>query len=169
MKLGHGFSRMIADLLGLARLDSQNGPGSHGLEARGSDREDYWRPLRCLQRTGYGFLESVYEASLALALEQAGLVVERQVAIPVWFRGQKVGEFRADLRVGQVVLLELKCSRVLDVAHEAQVLHYLKATEVEVGLLLNFGEKPQFRRLIFDNARKKIRASPCESVAEVFR
>jgi len=115
---------------------------------------------------GYGFLESVYEASLALALEQAGLVVERQVAIPVWFRGQKVGEFRGDLRVNGLVLLELKCSRVLDVAHEAQLLHYLKATEVEVGLLLNFGEKPQFKRLIFDNARKKIRSNPCESVAE---
>jgi len=115
---------------------------------------------------GYGFLESVYEASLGLALEEAGLVVERQVAIPVWFRGQKVGEFRGDLRVNSLVLLELKCSRVLDVAHEAQLLHYLKATEVEVGLLLNFGEKPQFKRLIFDNARKKIRSNPCESVAE---
>lgn len=118
---------------------------------------------------GYGFLESVYEVSLALALAQAGLVVERQVAIPVWFRGQKVGEFRADLRVNQTVLLELKCSRVLDVAHEAQLLHYLRATEVEVGLLLNFGEKPQFKRLIFDNARKRIRVNPCESVAEALK
>jgi len=118
---------------------------------------------------GYGFLESVYETSLALALEEAGLVVERQVAIPVWFRGQKVGEFRADLRVNQTVLLELKCSRVLDVAHEAQLLHYLRATEVEVGLLLNFGEKPQFKRLIFDNARKRIRVNPCESVAEALK
>lgn len=65
------------------------------------------------------------------------------------------------------VLLELKCSRVLDVAHEAQLLHYLRATEVEVGLLLNFGEKPQFKRLVFDNARKRIRVNPCKSVAEV--
>lgn len=116
---------------------------------------------------GYGFLESVYEASLCLALQEAGLTVERQVAIPVWFRGRKVGEFRADLRVNGFVLLELKCSRVLDVAHEAQLLHYLKATEIEVGLLLNFGEKPQFKRLVFDNARKKIRLDPRESVAEV--
>ena len=116
---------------------------------------------------GYGFLESVYEASLFLALQEAGLTVERQVAIPVWFRGQKVGEFRADLRVNGFVLLELKCSRVLDVAHEAQLLHYWRATEVEVGLLLNFGEKPQFKRLVFDNARKRIRVNPCKSVAGV--
>ena len=116
---------------------------------------------------GYGFLESVYEASLAVALEEAGLIVERQVAIPVWFRGHKVGEFRADLRVDQTVLLELKCSRALDIAHEAQLLHYLKATEIEVGLLLNFGEKPQFKRLVFDNARKRIRVNPCKSVAGV--
>jgi GxxExxY protein len=116
---------------------------------------------------GYGFLESVYKASLFLALQEAGLTVERQVAIPVWFRGQKVGEFRADLRVNGFVLLELKCSRVLDVAHEAQLLHYLRATEVEVGLLLNFGEKPQFKRLVLDNARKRIRVNPCKSVAGV--
>lgn len=116
---------------------------------------------------GYGFLESVYEASLAVALEEAGLIVERQVAIPVWFRGHKVGEFRADLRVDQAVLLELKCSRALDIADEAQLLHYLKATEIEVGLLLNFGEKPQFKRLVFDNTRKRIRVNPCKSVAGV--
>lgn len=68
-----------------------------------------------------------------------------------------------------LVLLELKCSRVLEVAHEAQLLHYLNATEVEVGLPLNFGEKPQFKRLIFDNARKRIRVNPCESVAEAVK
>lgn len=62
-------------------------------------------------------------------------------------------------------MLELKAARNLDRAHEAQLLHYLKATEIEVGLLLNFGERPQFRRLLFDNTRKKIRGNPCESVA----
>lgn len=117
---------------------------------------------------GYGFLESVYEESLAIALREVGLVVERQASVPVWFRQHKVGEFRADLRVNHSVLLELKCSRVLDPAHEAQLLHYLKAAEIEVGLLLNFGERPQFKRLIFDNHRKKIRLNPCESVAEVW-
>jgi GxxExxY protein len=71
------------------------------------------------------------------------------------------------LLVDGTVLLELKAGRTLDKAHEAQLLHYLRATEIEVGLLLNFGEKPQFRRRLFDNERKKIRAHPCKSVAGV--
>jgi GxxExxY protein len=116
---------------------------------------------------GYGFLESVYEESLVIALREAGLPVERQVPVPVWFRSHKVGEFRADLLVESKVFLELKSARVLESAHEAQLLHYLKSTEIEVGLLLNFGSRPQFRRLIFDNKRKKIRVNPCKSVAGV--
>jgi GxxExxY protein len=116
---------------------------------------------------GYGFLESVYEEALAIALRQLGLAVERQVAITVWFRGQAVDDFRADLLVEHTVLVELKAARTLDKAHEAQLLHYLRATEIEVGLLLNFGEQPHFRRLLFDNERKKIRVSPRKSVAGV--
>ena len=114
---------------------------------------------------GYGFLESVYEESLVIALREAGLEIERQV--PVWFRNHKVGEFRADLLVEGEVLLELKSARRLESAHEAQLLHYLKSTEVEIGLLLNFGIRPKFRRLLFDNERKKIRENPCKSVAGV--
>lgn len=117
---------------------------------------------------GYGFLESVYKESMRFALGDAGFTVATERAIPVWFKGRNVGEFRADMVVNDLILLELKAVRVLDRSHEAQLLHYLKATTVEVGLLLNFGEKPQFRRLLFDNERKKIRANPCESVAEVF-
>jgi GxxExxY protein len=116
---------------------------------------------------GYGFLECVYEESLAIALHQAGLAANRQIPLPVWFRGHKVGEFRADLLVETCVLLELKSARSLDPAHEAQLLHYLKSTEVEIGMLLNFGTRPQFRRLIFDNERKKIRENPWKSVAGV--
>ena len=116
---------------------------------------------------GYGFLESVYEEALSIALQEAGLRVQRQVPIAVWFHGQDVGDFRADLLVEGTVLLELKASRTLDKAHEAQLLHYLRAKEIEVGLLLNFGEKPDFRRLLFDNERKKIRANPCKSVANI--
>ena len=116
---------------------------------------------------GYGFLESVYEESLVIALREAGLSVERQVPVPVWFRNHKVGEFRADLLVESKVFLDLKSARVLESAHEAQLLHYLRSTEIEVGLLLNFGSRPQFRRLIFDNERKKIRVNPCKSVAGV--
>jgi len=87
--------------------------------------------------------------------------------LPVWFRGHKVGEFRADLLVENCVLLELKTARSLDTAHEAQLLHYLKSTEIEVGMLLNFGVRPQFRRLLFDNERKKICENPWKSVAGV--
>jgi GxxExxY protein len=116
---------------------------------------------------GYGFLECVYEESLVIALHDAGLAANRQISLPVWFRGHKVGEFRADLLVENCVLLELKSARSLDPAHEAQLLHYLKSTEVEVGMLLNFGARPQFRRLLFDNERKKIRENPWKSVAGV--
>jgi GxxExxY protein len=116
---------------------------------------------------GYGFLECVYEESLVIALHEAGLSVNRQIALPVWFRGRKVGEFRADLLVEGNVLLELKSARSLEPAHEAQLLHYLKSTDVEIGMLLNFGIRPQFRRLIFDNERKKIRGNPWKSVAGV--
>ena len=106
---------------------------------------------------GYGFLESVYEKAMALALTAAGLRAERQHAIPVWFRGQPVGDFAADLLVEQLVIVELKAARDLDSAHEAQLLNYLRATDVEVGLLLNFGPKPQVKRFLFDNERKNSR------------
>lgn len=115
---------------------------------------------------GPGFLESVYEASVEIALDDAGLRVERQVPIPVWFRGRNVGDFRADLLVDGSVILELKAARTLESAHEAQLLNYLRATSIEVGLLLNFGPKPEFKRFVFDNARKHIRVNPRPSAAE---
>jgi len=104
---------------------------------------------------GHGFLESVYHRSLVLALESTGLKVCSQVGIPVWFRGQQVGNFIADLLVENCVLLELKAARSLDSSHHAQLRNYLKATEIEVGLLLNFGERPEFKRVIFDNLKKQ--------------
>ncbi|MFZ0277797.1 MAG: GxxExxY protein [Candidatus Sulfotelmatobacter sp.] len=116
---------------------------------------------------GHGFLESTYAEALTVALQESGMTVARELPVPVWFRGRKVGQYYADLIVDGVVLLELKAARALESAHEAQLLHYLRATDVEVGLLLNFGLRPQFRRLLFDNARKKIRENPCESVAKV--
>ena len=114
---------------------------------------------------GYGFLESVYEESLVIGLRETGLSLSRQLAIPVWFRGHQVGQFKGDILVEDKVLLELKSARTLEAAHEAQLLHYLKSTEIEIGLLLNFGSRPQFRRLLFDNQRKKIRENPRKSVA----
>lgn len=103
---------------------------------------------------GHGFLESVYQKSFELALTSQGLRVSRKIEVPVWFRGQKVGDFEADLLIEECLFLELKAVRSLDSAHEAQLLNYLRATDVEVGILFNFGIKPEFRRLAFDNARK---------------
>jgi GxxExxY protein len=116
---------------------------------------------------GGGFLESVYQQALKIALVQAGLRVDVEVPVPVYFRGEIVGNFRADLMVDDCVLVELKAVSAFDRAHDGQVLHYLRATRVEVGLLLNFGPKPQFRRFILDNSKKKIRVPLCESVVEV--
>ncbi len=116
---------------------------------------------------GHGFLESTYAEALVMALQDSGLSAAREIPVPVWFRGRKVGLYCADLIVEGVVLLELKAARTLESAHEAQLLHYLRATEVEVGLLLNFGLRPQFRRLLSDNERKRIRGNRCESVARV--
>lgn len=103
---------------------------------------------------GHGFLESVYQKCLGLALQAEGLDARWPIAIPVWFRGQQVGQFEGDMLVERSVLLELKAVRALDGSHQAQLLNYLRATDVEVGLLLNFGVKPEFKRLLFDNSRK---------------
>src|SRR5438105_12168229 len=116
---------------------------------------------------GHGFLESVYERSLEIALNSLRLKVCRQIQIPVWFRSKPVGDFTADMLIEDCVLLELKAARTLDSSHQAQLLNYLRATEIEVGLLLNFGLKPEFKRLIFDNPRKALRGNPRISVADL--
>ncbi len=103
---------------------------------------------------GCGFLEFVYEKSLALVLIKYGLNVKTQENIDVFFRKQLVGEFRADMIINDRVILELKAVRTLLSEHEAQIINYLKATKYEIGLLLNFGSKPQIKRFIFDNERK---------------
>lgn len=95
---------------------------------------------------GSGFLETVYEAALALALADAGMHVVRQAAVDVRFRGRVVGEYRADLLVEQKVIVEVKAGSGLLAIHEAQLLNYLKATGVEVGLLINFGKSVEHRR-----------------------
>jgi len=115
---------------------------------------------------GHGFLESVYEEAMQIALQERGLKVARQVEIPVWFRQRRIGDFKGDLLVNGVVLLELKAARRIDPVFEAQLIHYLRATPIEVGLLLNFGPRAEFRRLRFDNHLKKISENPCKSVAK---
>jgi GxxExxY protein len=108
---------------------------------------------------GFGFLESVYHRAMVIALTEAGLVAESKVKLPVYFRGQVVGDFEADLLVERHVILELKAVEELCSAHEAQTLNYLKASAVEVGLLLKFGPKPRITRLAFSNERKRSRPS----------
>ena len=103
---------------------------------------------------GYGFLESVYEKALILVLDSYSLNVHSQVDINVIFREQNIDSFRADLIVENKIIIELKAVKYILPEHEAQILNYLKATENEIGLLLNFGTKPQIKRYIFDNERK---------------
>lgn len=103
---------------------------------------------------GYGFSEKVYENSLAIELKKAGLSIVQQQPINVYYQEQLVGEYYSDIVVNDLVILELKAVRELLQEHEAQLLNYLKATEIEVGLLLNFGLKPQHIRKIYDNERK---------------
>jgi GxxExxY protein len=111
---------------------------------------------------GHGFLESVYEQAFSVALAESNIFFQRQIAVPVWFHGQKVGDFRADLLVAEKVLVELKTGRDIEPAWEKQLLNYLRATDVEVGLLFNFGPNAQFKRYVFENTKKNPR-DPRES------
>jgi GxxExxY protein len=106
---------------------------------------------------GYGFLERVYENALAIELRKMGLRVVCQQPVNVYYDGQVVGEYFADLLVAERVIVELKAARTLSQEHEAQLLNYLNATSYEVGLLFNFGPKPQLKRKVFDNDRKRYR------------
>ncbi len=106
---------------------------------------------------GYGFLEKVYQNAMFIELKSRGFTVEAQKQIKVYYKGMEVGEYYADLVINNVVILELKATEVLVKEFEWQLINYLRGTNIEVGLLLNFGVKPEFRRKVFDNSRKKIR------------
>ena len=103
---------------------------------------------------GYGFSEKVYQSAFAMLLEEMGLVAEQQKRILVYFHGKIVGEYVSEMIVNSVILLEINSVERLIPAHDAQMLNYLKATEIEVGLLLNFGATAEFHRKIYDNSRK---------------
>lgn len=104
---------------------------------------------------GYGFLEKVYENSLEIELKKTGFEVEKQFPINVFYDEINVGKYYADLVVEHKVILELKAAESICEEHEFQLINYLKTTEFEIGLLLNFGKKPEFRRKIFTNNFKK--------------
>jgi GxxExxY protein len=103
---------------------------------------------------GHGFLEKVYQRAMIIALMEANLRLEQSVRLTVLFRGHQIGDFWPDLIVEGVVLLEIKAGQTLENWHSAQVLNYLRASHLEVGLLLNFGSKPEFKRLLLTNDRK---------------
>jgi GxxExxY protein len=115
---------------------------------------------------GHGFLESVYQKAMVIAFQEKGMLFEQQIEIPVWFHNQRAGIFYADLLIENTVIIELKAVRTLDSSHEAQLLNYLRATNIEVGLLLNFGVRPEIKRRVYDNPRKQIRENPRSSVAD---
>ncbi len=102
---------------------------------------------------GYGFLEKVYEKALCIELRNAGLSCNTQKQINVFYKGEKVGLYYADIVVEDKIIIELKASALIE-EHKFQLLNYLKATEIEVGLLLSFGKDAKFKRKIFTNDRK---------------
>ncbi|GIK61230.1 MAG: GxxExxY protein [Ignavibacteriota bacterium] len=105
---------------------------------------------------GYGFLEKVYENAMRIELNKMGIFVEQQKNIKVYYESEMIGDYFADLLIEKLVIVELKAAENICEEHEAQLLNYLKATDVEVGLLLNFGKMPEVRRKIFMNKNKKL-------------
>jgi len=102
---------------------------------------------------GFGFLEKVYENALMIELKEAGFFCERQKPINVFYKETQIGEYYADIMVDSCIILELKAVECLIMEHELQLINYLRATDIELGLLLNFGKKPEFRRKIFSNEK----------------
>lgn len=103
---------------------------------------------------GYGFLEKVYENALNIELKNMGLDVSQQNNIKVFYENHEVGNYFADIIVNNQVIMEIKAAESLREDHKAQLINYLKATDKEVGMLLNFGKKAEFKRIIFTNDRK---------------
>ncbi len=103
---------------------------------------------------GYGFLEKIYQNAMYLELKARGFQVDAQKQIKVFYKGVVVGEYYADLFVNNEIIVELKASEVLVYENQLQLINYLRATNIEIGLLLNFGKNAEFKRLIFTNDRK---------------
>jgi len=103
---------------------------------------------------GYGFLEKVYQKALLIELRKMGFYCQEEAPVKVYYEEYQVGDYRADIIVDNCIIIENKAAEALAEENEYQLINYLKATEIEVGLLLNFGKKPEFRRKIFTNDRK---------------
>ena len=105
-------------------------------------------------RLGYGFLEKVYEKAMMLEFKKESIPAVFQSPIEVLYENEIIGEYYADILVDNHVIVEIKAAKRLSQENEAQLLNYLKATKAEIGLLLNFGTKPEIKRNAFDNVRK---------------
>ena len=105
-------------------------------------------------RLGNGFLEKVYENAMMIELKKENIPALAQAPINVIYDDEVIGEYYADILVDNKIIVELKAARNLSGENEAQLLNYLKATGIEVGLLLNFGARPELKRKVFDNSRK---------------
>jgi len=103
---------------------------------------------------GFGFLEKVYERAMLYELQKIGLMVKNQAPIKVHYEGVEIGVYFADLLIDDKVIIELKAAHALCDENEAQLVNYLKASEIEVGILLNFGKKPELRRKVFSSSYK---------------
>lgn len=113
-------------------------------------------------KLGYGFLEKVYEKALQIEFEILGISSISQCPIVVRYKDQIVGEYFCDLLVEDKVIVEVKAVKSVIPEHESQLLNYLKATDIEVGLILNFGPRPEIRRKAFANPRKYVeQVGPC--------
>ena len=113
---------------------------------------------------GWGFLEKVYHFALLHELRKRGMEVQTQAKIDVFYDGLLIGEYYADLLAENLVIVELKATEQLSSAHEAQLLNYLKATPIEVGLLFNFGPKSQFKRKVFETAEQSPVIRPASEI-----
>ena len=125
-----------------------------------TDREEVMRAIigafyQVDNALGPGFLEKNYENALAIELREQGFFVQQQAPIKVLYKGHCIGEYFVDLLINNCVIVELKACISIAPQHEAQLLNYLKATEIDLGILLNFGPKAEFRRKIYETARKK--------------
>ena len=105
---------------------------------------------------GFGFLEAVYQNALLIELLKTGLRAEKEKKIQVYYDSQLVGDYMADIIVEEKVILELKSVKDLHPAHSAQLVNYLKATGIEVGLLLNFGQQVEIKRKVFTPAKDSV-------------
>lgn len=105
---------------------------------------------------GFGFLEKVYQNAMFYELKSRGYYIEAQKQLKVYYKSIEIGEYYPDLIVNNTIIIELKAAEQIAPEHEAQLINYLKSTDIEVGLLLNFGKKPEISRKIFDNEKKNL-------------